>query len=117
MDFYKEIADSIKKFPCLDGLIFVDPDGESILYEARSVDPFHLQLAGAKMPILMAHYSAIGIEKQPLFLEIQFENRFVISMSLLDRYSLTAIGNDPVKRGKLKKHLAQLVQKFNREIR
>ena len=116
MVFQQEFTKGIDNFPSLEGLIFVDPDGEAILFESPQVDPFHLKLAGAKMPILMAHYSAIGIKKQPLFFELQFEGRFVISVSLVDHYSITAIGNDPAKRGQIKKYLARLSHKFNREL-
>ncbi len=116
MDFQKEFNNSIRSFSSLEGLIFVDPDGEAILYEAPIADPFDLQLAGAKMPILMAFYNTIGIEEQPRFMELQFEKHFIISVGLIDDYSITAIGNDRLMKARVKNHLARLAIKFNREI-
>ena len=116
MDFQEEFVKSLSAFSSLEGLIFVDPDGEAILYQAVPDDPFPLQLAGAKMPILIGHYRAVGINDQPLFMELQFENHLILSICLKDDYSITAIGNDRKMKGSIRSHLKQLAEKFNREI-
>ena len=114
MDFQKEFLKSLKQCSGLDGLIFVDPDGECILYEGSISEPFHLQLAGAKMPILMGQYQSL--DGSPTYMELQFEKEYVISIRLADDYSITAIGSDLGRKGQIKSHLEQLAVKFNREI-
>lgn len=114
MDFSAELVKSLKKCPGLDGLIFVDPDGEAILFEGSIDDPFHLQLAGAKMPILMGQYQSL--DGYPAYMELQFETEYVISIRLIEDYSITAIGSDVGKKGQIKSHLEELAVKFNREI-
>lgn len=114
MDFQNELINSLKKCPGLEGLIFVDPDGEAILYEGTIADPFHLQLAGAKMPILMGQYQSL--DGSPTYMEIQFKKEYVISIRLVDNYSITAIGSDVGRKGHIKSQLEELAIKFNREI-
>lgn len=116
MDFHKEFAKSIKAFPGLEGLIFVDPDGEAILYEAPGMDPYDVQLAGARVPILHEHYRFAGLPDKPKFIEFCFRKRYLLSISLKQSYSITAIGRSIKERVILKEHLLRLAKKFNDEI-
>jgi hypothetical protein len=116
VDFHAEFQKSLDQFPGLEGLIFVDPDGESILFEAPSIDPFDVQLTGARLPILQQHFQFVGLTKTPVFMELQFQKRYMISVCLKQNYSITAIGRSPKERGHLKFHLWDLARKFNQEI-
>ena len=116
MDFHAEFKKSLKRFPSLEGLIFVDPDGESILFEAPAMDPFDVQLTGARIPILQQHYKFSGITSEPVFLELQFRKRYIISVILKQSYTITAIGKSTKERAPLKSHLWTLATKFNEEI-
>ena len=116
MDFQAEFNQSLKIFPSIEGIIFVDPDGESILFEAPSMDSFDIQLTGARIPILMSHYHLVGLKSKPVFLEILYEKRFLLSITLEQRYSITAICNDTNDRAHLRDHLIILAAKFNQEI-
>ncbi len=115
MDFHAEFRKSLKKYKSLEGLIFVDPDGEAILYEGPIAEPFHLQLAGAKMPILMTQYCGPAVSP-PKSMEIGYGDYYIISVRLEEDYSITAIGNNRAVRGQIQKHLLELAEKFNREI-
>ncbi len=116
MDFHTEFRKSLEKFPGLEGLIFVDPDGESILFEAPSMDPFDVQLTGARIPILQQHFQLVGLTDKPMFMELEFRKRYMISVCLKQSYSITAIGRSLKERAYLKFHLWTLARKFNEEI-
>lgn len=116
MDFHQEFEKSIKAYPGLEGLIFVDPDGESILYEAPNMDDFDVKLVGARIPILMQHYMFVGIESEPRFMELCFKHRYILTICLEQSYSITAIGKIIGERGSLKNHLITLAENFNQEI-
>ena len=107
---------SLAAFPKLEGLIFADPDGEFILFEAPAMEDFNVQLAGAKMPILISSYQTLGLGKSPHFMELTFHGRYVLSICLEQAFSITAIGVDPKELGALKHHLSILAEKFNKEI-
>ena len=115
MDFHAEFERSIKKHRCLIGLIFADPEGESILYDGPIEDDFHLQLAGAKMPLLLAQ-NAGSLYDEPRMMEIQYQDHVVTSVVLEENYSITAISNNPVYRERIRTVLLDLAVKFNREI-
>jgi len=116
MDFHQEFEKSIKAFPCIEGLIFADPDGEAILFEAPTIDHFDLKLAGAKMPIMLQAYQFAGINQKPTFLEFMYENRYVITVCLIDQYTITVIAKNPREKGRLRHHLKILAKKFNQDI-
>ena len=67
------------------------------------------------MPILMDHFRSTD-PGTTCFMEIQFENKFVISMRLAENYSVTAIGKCGAARGQIKDHLRVLARKLNLEI-
>lgn len=115
MDFHDEFRKSLEKHKSLEGLIFVDPDGEAILFEGPIAEPFHLQLAGAKMPILMTQYCGPNISP-PKTMEIGFGEYYIISVRLEEDYSITAIGNDRTLKRRIHEHLLELAVKFNQEI-
>jgi len=115
MDFHDEFKKSLKKYKSLEGLIFVDPDGEAILFEGPIADPFNLQLAGAKMPLLMGQYCGPSVSL-PKTMEIGFEQYYIISVRLEEDYSISAIGNDRSVKGQILDHLGELAEKFNKEI-
>ena len=115
MDFHAELRKCLDRFTGLKGLIFVDPEGEAILYESLLEDPFLLQLAGAKMPILMEQYRQI-VDEGPSMTEMQFESHFVLSIRLAEGYSITAFGRGRHRKGLIKHHLRTLAVKFNQEI-
>lgn len=115
MDFHAEFESSIKKYAVLEGLIFADPDGESILYEGPIADPFHIQLAGAKMPILMEQHAGV-LSPDPRCLEIQYNGYLVLCVALVENYSITAICNTSAYRECIRAHLLELAFKFNQEI-
>jgi hypothetical protein len=115
VDFHAEFRRSLNRYRSLDGLVFADPDGEAVLFERNAGEPFILQLAGAKMPILMDHYRSMESSTSAV-MEIQFEDKFVISVRLAENYSVTAIGSNRGAKGKIKDHLRVLAQKLNREI-
>jgi len=116
MDFHAEFRKSIKLFPGLEGLIFVDPDGEAVLFEAPNMDPFDVQLAGARVPILQNNYPLMENEKTPKVVELQFRRRYVLSIRLNQEYSITAIGRSIKERSAIKFHLTTLAKSFNKEI-
>ncbi len=116
MDFHAEFRKSIKMFPGLEGLIFVDPYGESVLFEAPHMDPFNVQLVGARIPILQNNYSLLEQERGIDFMELQFRRRYVVSIRLKQDYSITAIGRNVKERSALKFHLLGLARLFNKEI-
>lgn len=116
MDFHKEFENSIRAFPCIEGLIFADPDGESILFEAPHMDEFELKLAGAKMPIMLQAYQFAGLSSEPTFLEIFYETRYVITICLVDSYTITVVSNNLREKGRLRFHLKSLARKFNEDI-
>lgn len=115
MDFQVEMQKTLKRFPSLEGLVFVDPDGESIMHEGGGDENFQLLLAGAKMPILMGNFQVLEAG-DPTFMEIQLESRFVIAIRLDEGYSITAIGNNRGSKGHVREHLKHMAVKFNREI-
>ncbi len=116
MDFHDEFQKSVEAFPQLLGIVFVDPDGEAILFEAPGMDPFELKLAGAKIPILMDHYSAVGVEGRPQYLEIRHEKHYLLSVCLDQRYSITAVGDRSARQALLREHVFRLSERFNQEI-
>ena len=116
MDFHEEFSKSMAAFPCLLGLIFVDPQGESILFEAQGMDQFDVKLAGAKMAILMNAYQWVEAAASTQFIELQYEDRFIFSIKLDRSYNITAIANDHTKKARLKIHLRGMAEKFNSEI-
>lgn len=116
MDFQREFQKSLCAYPFLEALIFVDPEGESILFEAGDFDTFFLKLAGAKAPIFMEHLVTVGITRRPVFLEMNYERRSVCSVTLEQGYSITAVCGRSHKRAALRYLLERLAEKFNREI-
>lgn len=116
MDFHAEFQKSLNAFPGLEGLIFVDPDGEAILYEAPGMDEFDVQLTGARIPILMQHFHFAGINSKPEFMELCYNRRYMLTIVLDQSYSITAIGKTVRERAALKNHLRKLAVKFNEEI-
>jgi len=116
MDFHAEFEKSIREFPNIEGLVFADPDGEFILYEAPTMEDFDVKLAGAKMPIMLQAYRFAGITRKPEILEIFFGNRYVITICLTEQYTITAVARNLREKGRLRRHLLQLADKFNQEI-
>lgn len=116
MDFHAEFEKSLDLYPSLVGLIFADMDGESILFENPHMESFDIKLAGAKMPILMAAYAFAGEDNKPRFMEIAYENRYVLSVVLKQYYSITLVGSDVRDKGRLRNHLQGLAEKFNQDI-
>ncbi len=116
MDFHVEFEKSLKKFPGLEGLIFVDPDGEAILFEAPNMADFDVKLTGARIPILMQHYQFVGFNSNPRFMEINFGKRYMLTICLEQAYSITAIGRRIRERAQLKNYMIKMAEKFNREI-
>lgn len=116
MDFHKEFEKSIRAFPFIEGLIFADPDGESILYEAPGMDPFEVKLAGAKLPIMLQAYKFAGITDEPTFLELSYQGRYIITVCLIDQYTITAVAKNIREKGRLRHHLKILATKFNQDI-
>lgn len=116
MDFHEEFEKSIRAYPCIEGLIFADPDGESILFSAPNMDEFDIKLAGAKMPIMLQTYRFAGIAPEPSFLELYFRKRFVISVCLIDGYTITVVSKSLQEKGRLRHHLKSLAEKFNQDI-
>ena len=115
MDFHAEFDKSFERFPGLEGLIFVDEDGEAVLFKSRGLDPYDVQLAGARVPILQQHYK-LGPGKRPKFTEMIFGKRYVLSILLKQCYSITAIGRGLKERAHLSLHLHDMARKFNEEI-
>lgn len=116
MDFHAEFKKSLKQFPGLEGLIFVDPDGEAILHEAPNMEDYNVQLTGARIPILMQHFHFAGFQTEPRFMELVFKKRYILTICLEQSYSITAIGKSIRERAALKNHLRNLAIMFNREI-
>jgi len=116
MDFHQEFQKVLSAYPFLEALIFVDPDGESILFEAREFDTFFLKLAGAKAPIFMGHFVTVGITRRPRFLEMHYAERSLCSVTLEQGYSITAVCGRTHKRALVRYLLDRLAEKFNREI-
>ena len=116
MDFHDEFQKCLKKFPSVEGLIFVDPDGEAILFEAPSMDDFDVKLTGARIPILMQHFQFVGIDTEPRFMELVYKRRYMLTICLDQTYSITAIGKNIRDRAALKNHMRKLARLFNKEI-
>ncbi|CAM2068101.1 hypothetical protein SCOR_22225 [Sulfidibacter corallicola] len=116
MDFHAEFSKSVNAFPCIEGLIFADPDGESILFEAPNMVPFDVKLAGAKLPILMQVFRWREFADSPTFMELKYEDKVIMAVRLSQFYSITVICNDLTQRYQLKRHLEELAAKFNQEI-
>lgn len=116
MDFHAEFEKSIQAFPNIEGLIFADPDGEFILFEAPTMEDFDVKLAGAKMPIMLQAYRFAGINRQPQVLEIFFGNRYVITICLVEQYTITAVARNLREKGRLRRYLLKMAAKFNQEI-
>lgn len=114
--FHQAFSEAVKKFPGIQGLIFADPDGESILFESPDIDEFEVKLAGAKLPILMDVYQWMGMSHSAGFMELDYENRYVMAVKLVQSYTITAIGSDPKEKARLKAHLISMAEKFNKEI-
>lgn len=116
MDFHAAFEETMALFPGLEGIIFVDPDGEAILHEARGMDDFEVKLTGARVPILMQHFQFVGLDEDSTFLEMCFRRRYMLTITLDQNYSITAIGKQVRERGRLKNHLSKLAVGFNKEI-
>lgn len=116
MDFHEEFQKCLKKFPSVEGLIFVDPDGEAILHEAPAMDDFDVKLTGARIPILMQHFQFVGIDTEPRFMELVYKRRYMLTICLEQTYSITAIGKSVRERAALKNYLRKLAVLFNKEI-
>lgn len=117
MDFHAEFRNSFKHFDSLKGLIFVDPDGEAILYDAPTLDEFDIKLTGAKAPIFLGHlHRPQAEERRPLFMELHFEQRYVLTVTLDQAYSITAICGTTKDKVRLRNYMEGLATKFNREI-
>lgn len=116
MDFHAAFEDTMAMFPGLEGIIFVDPDGEAILHEARGIDDFEVKLTGARVPILMQHFQFVGIDQESNYMEMCFRRRYMLTVVLDQNYSITAIGKQVRERGRLRHHLTKLAVSFNEEI-
>lgn len=116
MDFHRELEQSVASFPGLDGIIFVDPDGEAIIYQAPRLGEFETRLAGAKMSILTKSFDFSGLGPESHMFEIQCDGRFFLYIQLNQQYSITAIGSSLCEKYRLRKHLLDLAGKFNPEI-
>jgi len=116
MDFHRAFEHSVMRYPALLGIVFVDPDGEAILYEAPGMDAFELKLAGAKLPLLMDQYLPARVMGAPRYMEILHEKRYILSVCLDQRYSITAVHGDTARRGRLRQHVLRLSEAFNQEI-
>ncbi|CAM2008668.1 hypothetical protein [Acanthopleuribacter pedis] len=116
MDFHHEFSKTVEAFPSIEGLIFADPDGESILFEAPDMDGFDVKLAGAKMPILMQVFGWRDLVTAPTFMELTYQDKFIMAIKLTQFYSITVVCHDLTQRFLLKRHLETLAVKFNQEI-
>ncbi|MCB1043480.1 MAG: hypothetical protein KDC35_11095 [Acidobacteria bacterium] len=116
MDFHKALEDSVSKFKSLEGIIFVDPDGEMIIYEAPNLGTFEVRLSGAKMPILLRGFEELDGAALPHYMELDCENRYFIHVRLDQQYSLTAMGRDRREKLLIRNHLKELARQFNKEI-
>jgi hypothetical protein len=116
MDFHAAFSNTIDRFPSLDGIIFVDPDGESITFETKGISHFNIRLAGAKMHLL-AHSFAMGAELQDSrWFELELEGRWILYICLNQDYSLTAIYREGCERFAVRRHLFKLAAEFDRDI-
>ncbi|MCB9396832.1 MAG: hypothetical protein H6510_03340 [Acidobacteria bacterium] len=116
MDFHRAFAETIQAFPQLDGIIFVDPDGESITFEAPGLSNFNIRLAGAKMHLLVKSFETGTEWPQPGWIEMNLENRWLLYINLNQDYSLTAVFRNESMRYRLRRHLFKLAKGFNRDI-
>ena len=116
MDFRQELKLVLQQFPHLIGIVFADPDGESIVFEAPAIDEFNLLLAGAKMPILLNTGEAGTDQEQVQLIDLEFESHFILATRLDQGYSITAIGSNSKHKPKLKLCLKGMAKKFNEEI-
>lgn len=116
MDFHKALEESVAQFDGLEGIIFVDPDGEMIICESPSMDSFEVRLSGAKMPILIRGFVELDGDNLPECMELQCEHRYFIHLRLEQQYSLTAMGRIQSEKPHIRNHLHHLADQFNKEI-
>ncbi len=116
MDFHKALEDSVSKFKGLEGIIFVDPDGEMIIYEAPNMGSFEVRLTGAKLPILLRGFEEIDGDDLPEMIVLECDNRYFVHVRLIQQYSLTAMGNSMFEKRLICHHLHELAVQFNKEI-
>ena len=116
MDFHHELEQCLVRFPSLGGIIFVDPDGEAIVYKTTSFDNYEIRLAGAKMPILTNPLQEANVVDEPKTIEMQCDGHYYLYVRLVQQYSLTAVGEGFTEKHNVRNHMINLAKKFNREI-
>lgn len=116
MDFHKALEDSLNRFSGVQGIVFVDPDGEAIVFKVDDLGDYELRLAGANMSILTRTIDPSPALQAPKVVELQCAHQTFLFVRLVQDYSITAVCSDLKDKFRLKRHLLSLSSKFNQEI-
>jgi len=116
MDFHKTFEETIKKFPSIRGIIFVDPDGESIVHYHPGMSEYEVRLTGAKVAVLVQSLLRDLDANQIKSVESETDSHFIYFQTLKQKYSLMVVSEKSMDNQRLKDYMETLSEGFNEEI-
>jgi len=116
MDFHQTLEDTIERFPEIRGIIFVDPDGESIIHYHPGMSEFEVRLTGAKIAVLVQSLLKDLISEHLEAIETETKSHYFFFLPLKMDYSLMVVCKRSMMNHRLRDHIIGLSNAFNDEI-
>jgi hypothetical protein len=116
MDFHRAFEDTIEKFPEIRGMIFIDPDGESIVHYHPGMSEFEVRLTGAKISVLVQTLLKELSSDQLKAVETETATHYSFFQPLKLDYSLLVIARKTIGNHRLRDYIMRVSEEFNEEI-
>ena len=116
MDFHQTFEDTIEKFPHIMGMIFIAPDGESIVHYHPGMTEFEVRWTGAKVAVLVQSLLKDLSSKKLIAVETETSTHYFFFHPLKQDYALLVICKKHIANHRLRDYVRKLSQGFNEEI-
>ncbi|PIE03842.1 MAG: hypothetical protein CSA81_00210 [Acidobacteria bacterium] len=116
MDFHRTLEETIERFPNIRGIIFIDPDGESIIHYHPGMTEYDVRLTGAKIAVLVQSHLKDLNSSQLKAVETVTSSHYSLFLRLKLGYSIMVVSRKSYTNQRLREYITGLSHAFNREI-
>jgi hypothetical protein len=116
MDFFKPFERALERFDEIRGVLFLDPDGESILHFTPRMEAYNLRFVGATTAVLIKNLLTLQPYRNLRTLEWSGNHCHVLFLPLANAYAVTVIVGPTEQFGRLRNYFFQLASMVNGEL-
>ncbi len=116
MDFHGTLEETIEKFPDIRGIIFIDPDGESIIHYHPGMSEYEVRLTGAKIAVLVQSNLKDLNSNKLKAIECETSSHYSFFLPLKLHYSIMVVSKKSYTNQRLREYIIGLSHAFNEEI-